>query len=126
MIRNRSTVPVIEWASNHFSWPLVDSPELSVKFEEIPAGGKSELHYHNRSRQFFFILKGESVVKIENHSFLLKKYDGIEIPHRKKHQIENKGSGSLLFILISYPRVQEDDIYLVDKESDERIKKLRL
>lgn len=105
----------VEWAPNHFSWAVVDNQELSVKFEEIPSGGKSEEHSHKKSRQFFFMLKGESIVKIENSSFFLKKHDGIEIPQRKKHQIENKGKRTIRFILISSPRVQEDDIHFVDK-----------
>lgn len=111
MIKNKSTVQAVEWAPNHLSWSLVESPEWSIKLEEIPAGGKSGVHHHKRSRQFFFILRGESIVKVEGHSFLLKKYDGIEISLCQKHQIINNGNERLLFVLISSPNVQKDDIF---------------
>ncbi|MFQ6088132.1 MAG: cupin domain-containing protein [Candidatus Methanofastidiosia archaeon] len=111
MIRNRSNVPKKEWAPNHFAWALVENDELSVKLEEIPIGGKSNIHYHKRARQFFFVLNGKATVKVENQEHLLKNHDEIEIPQNKRHQISNTGAKKLLFILVSSPRVLEDDIF---------------
>jgi|Deesub1362A_J573_1020465.scaffolds.fasta_scaffold04504_3 mannose-6-phosphate isomerase-like protein (cupin superfamily) len=110
MLKNKSTAPSTEWTPNHFAWSLVDGDELSVKLEEIPEGGESELHFHEKSRQFFFILEGKADVKVEERCYQLKKHDGIEVLPGKKHQISNRGTQKLLFLLISSPKVQENDI----------------
>lgn len=117
MIKNKSTVDMFEWAPNHFSWPLVDRNDLSIKLEEIPVGGKSEFHFHKRAFQFFFILEGEAAIKVEDSSFELKRNDGIEIPLSRRHQIENVGRNKLLFILISSPKVQDNDIFTLREKT---------
>jgi mannose-6-phosphate isomerase-like protein (cupin superfamily) len=84
----------------------MERDELSIKLEEIPEGGGSELHFHEKSRQFFFILEGEADVKVEDCCYKLKKHEGIEVLPGKKHQISNRGTQKLLFLLISSPKVQ--------------------
>jgi mannose-6-phosphate isomerase-like protein (cupin superfamily) len=46
------------WGNNCDGWNLVDQPGLSVKMERMPPHTAEEAHYHERARQFFFILKG--------------------------------------------------------------------
>lgn len=111
MLKNVSKVSSVEWASSHFSWLFVDSHNIGVKLEEIPRGGKSDLHFHKKSYQFFFVLEGEAVFNMEDHSFGLKKHEGIEVSLGKKHQISNRGKERLLFLLVSSPKVRNDDIF---------------
>jgi len=59
---------------------------------------------------FFFILEGEAFFNLEDIPFHLKKHEGLEIPLKKKHQIINSGENNLVFLLMSFPPVQEDDI----------------
>ena len=111
MLKNMSKVPGVEWAPSHFSWTLVDYENICVKIEEIPPEGKSEIHFHTKSFQFFLILNGEATFKLEDRTLVLRKHDGIEIPSKKRHQILNPGKKNLQFLIISSPRVQEDDIF---------------
>ncbi|MFQ6108964.1 MAG: cupin domain-containing protein [Candidatus Aminicenantales bacterium] len=105
MVKNRATAPKVEWRPEHFAWAFLDSPELSVKLEEIPPQGRSEKHSHRKSRQFFFILEGRARFLKEEHSYSLEKHEAIEVEPEKSHQILNSGQKPLLFLLISYPRV---------------------
>lgn len=111
MIRNRSNVLSQEWSPSHFAWSLTDRNEVSIKVEEIPVAGHSDAHYHKESRQFFFILEGRAKVDLTEGGYMLKKFDGIEISTESMHQISNIGEEKLLFLLISWPKVQEHDVH---------------
>jgi mannose-6-phosphate isomerase-like protein (cupin superfamily) len=111
ILKSKSTIQQTEWAPNHFAWPLVDDGKLSVKLEEIPVAGESDSHLHKRSWQFFFVLDGEADVDIKNQRYQLRKHCGIGVFPNQQHQISNLGSEKLVFLLISSPRVEGDDIF---------------
>jgi mannose-6-phosphate isomerase-like protein (cupin superfamily) len=110
MLKNKSASNMVEWAPKHFSWTLVDQDDLTVKLEEIPVEGNSDLHFHQRAFQFFFILEGKAGMHLREKNYSLEKHDGIKIPLNVKHQIVNKGETKLFFLLISCPKVQPEDI----------------
>lgn len=73
--------------------------------------GSSEVrHYHERSRQFFFILSGEALMELDGEKILLKKNDGIEIPPGTPHKIINNSTDEIHFIVISSPKSHGDRI----------------
>lgn len=110
MMKNTSNTPKVEWAHECFSWHFADHNDVSIKMEEICPGGSSDAHFHSRSLQFFFILEGEATVKLEGARFELKKHEGIEVPLNQKHRIINSGDENLVFLLISSPAIQKQDI----------------
>ncbi|MFQ5722002.1 MAG: cupin domain-containing protein [Candidatus Aminicenantales bacterium] len=103
MIKSKSNSPRVEWAPKHFSWALCDYQKMSIKVEEIPPGGKSDVHLHQSACQFFFILEGKAEFRKEDSNYNLGQYEGIEVLSGEKHQIKNRGKNNLLFLLISYP-----------------------
>ena len=102
MIRSKSNSPRVEWAPRHFSWSLCDHQKMSIKIEEIPPDGKSDLHFHPGCYQFFFILEGKAEFIKEDSTYNLSKHQGIEVPCGVNHKIMNSGKNNLIFILISY------------------------
>lgn len=112
MLKNRLNTSMVAWASGCFAWHLIDDKKVSIKMEEINPGGRSDPHYHTRSVQFFFILEGQADFILANTQYELKKHEGIEIPLKAKHQILNAGETNLLFLLVSIPSVEEDDIHV--------------
>ncbi len=119
MKKSQENTPRTEWGRDHYSWPLVDSRDLGIKVEEIPPGGHSETHVHKKSRQFFFVLEGKASFLLEKSTFSLKRYEGMEVLAGKKHQIRNGGKEKLLFLLVSFPRVEESDIFRLKNRPDE-------
>ena len=111
MIKNISNLNKVEWAYNHFAWSFVERDDLSIKMEEIPVGGMSELHHHKLSNQFFFILSGRAVVKVDSKDYELKEHEGIEIQKNQRHRIKNSGNEKLTFILVSFPKVLDTDVH---------------
>ena len=104
--------PSYIWGDNCKSWVLSDHQSLSVKEEMMPPGTKEQLHYHQKSIQFFYILKGEATFFINNQHHQLKSFDGITILPNQQHFISNEGIDDLLFLVISHPETTNDRINL--------------
>ena len=84
-------------------WHLVRSPDLSVILERMPPGASEVRHYHERARQFFFVLEGELMIDIRGVEFVLGPQQGIEIAPTAPHQVFNRSSQDVRFLLISQP-----------------------
>ena len=89
---------------------MLKNKELSVIKESVPSGEYEIRHKHLNSRQLFYILKGEAEIEIEGKTFVLKKDESIEIPPLHYHQLLNKNSTALEFLVISQPPSHEDRI----------------
>jgi len=99
-----------EWGSDCESWNLVDNVALSVKQEMMPAGASEQLHYHERSQQFFFILSGTATFEIEGKQLEVRVHEGLQILAGEKHRIINNGKTNLEFILCSQPSILNDRV----------------
>ena len=82
-------------------WHLVRAPELSVILERMPAGTSETRHRHERARQFFFVLEGELTIAMESNELTLSPQRGIEIAPTAPHQVFNRSSQDVRFLVIS-------------------------
>jgi mannose-6-phosphate isomerase-like protein (cupin superfamily) len=102
-----------QWGNGCDGWNLVDTAELSVKQECMPAGTAEQLHYHERAQQFFFILKGTATFEINGELIEVNEQEGIHIQNGAKHRIINNTREDLEFILSSQPSTKNDRINLL-------------
>ena len=100
------------WGGNCDGWHLVNHDDLSVIQERIPAGSAEVMHYHERARQFFYVLDGEATMVFENQQVVLQKGQGIEIRPMLKHQFKNNSQSDAHFLVISIPPTRGDRINL--------------
>jgi mannose-6-phosphate isomerase-like protein (cupin superfamily) len=96
------------WGSQCDGWNLVDNPDLSVKLERMPPHTAEQEHFHQKARQFFFILKGKAVFETEEGRIGIKAQQGLEIRPQLRHRILNEGEEDLEFILCSQPSTAGD------------------
>lgn len=96
------------WGNNCSGWHLVKSETLSVIEELMPPKTQENKHYHNNAQQFFRILKGKATFEIEDEIIEVERGNGIHIPPKVRHQIQNNQSESLEFIVISVPTTRGD------------------
>ncbi|HEY6951434.1 MAG TPA: cupin domain-containing protein [Bacteroidota bacterium] len=99
-----------EWGRGCDGWHLVNTPELSVIQERMPPGTCEELHFHNRSRQFFFILAGIVNMEFGDKHEILRARQGLEIPPGLPHRISNLSDREAEFIVISHPHSHGDRV----------------
>jgi mannose-6-phosphate isomerase-like protein (cupin superfamily) len=81
---------------------------LSVIEECVPPGQSEKRHFHEISRQFFYVLQGEAVIEIEGAEFILQAHQGIEVPPKAAHQFCNVSDSDVRFLVISMPKAQGD------------------
>ena len=98
------------WGEICDGWHLLKHDGVSVIQELVPAGVAEVMHYHNISRQFFYILEGEAKMAFEDHEVSLKKGQGLEIPPQVKHQFKNQSNADVHFLVISVPTTRGDRI----------------
>ncbi|HWB24167.1 MAG TPA: cupin domain-containing protein [Chitinophagaceae bacterium] len=96
------------WGDSCDGWVLVDTEELSVKQERMPAGTQETLHYHKQSQQFFFILRGTATFEVEEKIFTVETGQGFYIEVGTRHRIINNANEDLEFILSSQPSTNND------------------
>src|SRR5919197_5445096 len=77
------------WGEKCDGWHLVKREDMSVIQERVPAGSAEVMHYHERARQFFYILEGAGTMAFEDHEVVLQKGQGLEIVPMIKHQFKN-------------------------------------
>jgi len=99
-----------KWGDDCYGWNFIDTDALSVKQELMPPDTAEQLHYHEKSSQVFFILKGKATFTIDGIESVLKPEQGIEIQPGQKHFISNKENSDLEFILYSTPSTKNDRI----------------
>lgn len=100
------------WGDNCDGWYLVKRQDMSVIHERMPAGTQEKRHYHNQSRQFFFVLQGTLTMELSGKRQTLAPQTGIEIPPGEPHQASNGSDHDVEFIVISHPTTRGDRIDL--------------
>lgn len=109
-IINKTSAEHYNWGQNCDGWHLLKNDHLSVIRELVPPGSSEVNHYHEHSRQLFFVLEGEATMEISGETFILYKSDAVEIPPLSIHKIINKGDLTLEFLVISRPPSHGDRI----------------
>lgn len=97
-----------KWGNGCDGWVLVDTENLSVKQERMPAGTAEALHYHKQSQQFFFILNGTATFEVQGESFTVQAGHEFYIEAGKHHRILNNTADDLEFVLSSQPSTNND------------------
>ncbi len=96
------------WGEVCHGWHLLNSEGLSVIEEQVPPGGSETLHYHELAHQFFYVLSGEATMELERQQIVIGTRQGLSIPPKVSHRLENRGTETLSFLVISSPRSHGD------------------
>ena len=107
---DRSTAEHFQWNTSCDGWHLLKRNDLSVIFETIPAHTTEPMHYHCKSRQFFYILSGQVVMEFADGHIDLEEGSAIEIEPTKRHRLCNYSDSSVNFLMISMPTAHGDKV----------------
>ncbi|ASJ56951.1 cupin [Brevibacillus formosus] len=98
------------WGAQCDGWHLVKGQELSVIHERMPGNTAEVRHYHERSRQFFFVLSGQAMLEVDGVRHVINRQEGVEVSPGVKHQMKNEGAEDVEFLVISQPTTRGDRI----------------
>ncbi len=66
------------------------------------------MHFHHKSRQFFYILSGEAEMRLKDESVRLSAGAGIEIAPLEAHKMRNVSDAAVEFMVVSMPKSHGD------------------
>ena len=78
---------------------------------QIAPGKSSALHYHKRSEEIYFILKGEGFMSLDGKEFKLIPGQACLIQPGEIHQISNQGDAELEFLAYCVPAWVPEDSF---------------
>ena len=91
------------WGNHCDGWFLLKSEDLHVIQEKMPAHSVEVMHYHGKSRQFFYVLRGELTVLTGKKSLLIGTECAVVIEPGTPHQARNESEEDAEFLVISCP-----------------------
>ena len=100
------------WGDDCDGWHLLKRDDLSVIRERVPPGRGEQMHYHEHSRQFFYVLRGTATLIIGQETVSVRGHEGLEVPPGLPHQLRNDTGEELEFIVISVPKSHGDRVNL--------------
>jgi mannose-6-phosphate isomerase-like protein (cupin superfamily) len=91
------------WGANCDGWFLHKGDEFHVIQERMPAGSSEVAHFHRRSRQLFYVLRGELTMRFESSSTKIAAGQSLVIEPLAVHQAVNESSDNVEFLVVSVP-----------------------
>ncbi|MEW6402465.1 MAG: cupin domain-containing protein [Chloroflexota bacterium] len=98
------------WGSACDGWHLLKREDVSIIQERVPAGESEMKHFHNLSRQFFYVLEGTATMHIGDDIISLHPGEGLEVPPQIPHQFRNDSDSDVSFLVISVPKSHGDRV----------------
>ena len=91
--------------------------QQSLAEARVAPGAVTELHYHRRTEEIYYILEGVGRMTLDGGRRDVAPGDAIAIPPGAAHQIENTGQVVLRFLCCCAPAYEHDDTVLVGDPS---------
>lgn len=117
MIVSKQNAEHYSWGKKCDGWHLVKQNDLSVIHERMPSGAYEVRHFHNKSRQFFFVLSGTATLEVNGVRYEIGALQGIEVPPGVPHQMMNQSRSDVEFLVVSQPKSHGDRITVEDERS---------
>jgi mannose-6-phosphate isomerase-like protein (cupin superfamily) len=107
---DRRTAQHYSWGNNCDGWHLVKTETVSIIEEKMPPGTSEVRHYHQKSNQFFYVLKGNLQIEVEGSEVTMNSGQGLHIKAGERHQVFNRSANDAEFLVISNPPSHGDRI----------------
>jgi mannose-6-phosphate isomerase-like protein (cupin superfamily) len=112
-VRSASSVAPRPWGKNCQAWELLARTDIAVVHEQMPNGTAEHEHFHEKARQFFFVLKGTLSIRLFGRDYLVRCHEGLEVPPGARHWVRNESGDTTEFLAIAHPSTAGDRIDLM-------------
>ena len=79
----------------------------------LPPGAATEPHYHSKTEELYYILRGTGLMRFPESERRVGPGDAVPIPPGTPHQIVNEGPEDLIFLCCCVPAYEHDDTMMV-------------
>jgi len=86
----------------------------SLAEARLKPGMSTTPHYHPKTEEIYYILRGEGRMQIDQQSRQVGPGDAIAIPPGSAHQITSTGTEELVFLCCCAPGYEHEDTVLAD------------
>lgn len=86
----------------------------SLAEARVPAGTSTILHYHPRTEEIYYIVRGAGRMRVGHETADVQPGDAIAIPPGAIHGIQNTGEETLVFLCCCAPGYEHCDTVLAD------------
>ena len=107
---DRRTAEHYSWGSGCDGWHLVQTTSLSVIEERMPPGTSEVRHHHQKANQFFYVLQGTLTIEVSGREFELSPGQGVHVGAGEPHQVRNRGTVGVEFLVVSNPPSHGDRV----------------
>ena len=90
---------------------------MSIAEARVKPRETTEYHFHKKSQEVYFILKGSGIMEMEGENKEVKVNDCIFIPVGYRHRIKNIGKKTLRILCQSSPAYSHEDTVLVEQST---------
>jgi mannose-6-phosphate isomerase-like protein (cupin superfamily) len=98
------------WGDGCDGWHLLKHPDLSVIQERVPPKSCEIRHFHNKARQFFYVLSGIATIELDGKVVTFGPNQGLHVPPGVPHRFVNNGDTDVTFLLVSSPPTAGDRV----------------
>lgn len=91
------------WGGNCDGWFLLKAEDLHVIHERMLPGTGELMHYHRKSRQLFYVLRGQLTMRMHSESIAISAGHALVIDPPIPHQARNESAEQVEFLVISAP-----------------------
>jgi mannose-6-phosphate isomerase-like protein (cupin superfamily) len=111
MIVNTTNAKHYRWGDGKCDgWFLLERHDLNVIQERVPPGGSEKRHYHQKSTQVFYILRGNAMMEMGGVKYEMSEGDSIVVEPGEPHRFMNIGNTDVRFLVISSPESHGDRV----------------
>lgn len=110
MKTSKDTIKPYIWGNNCKGWKLLSQPTLSIIEEIMPPNTQEVVHYHQAAQQYFYILEGTATFMVNEAVETVHAKEGIYIPNNTIHQIQNRTTTTIRFLVISNSTTKDDRV----------------
>jgi len=105
---SKDTAEHYNWGECCDGWFLLKQEALHVIQERMPRGTAEVMHLHRRSRQLFYVLRGELTMSNPSKSVTIRAGEAVAIEPNIQHRASNESDDDVEFLVISCPPSHED------------------
>lgn len=109
-IISNENAPHYIWGNQCDGWWLHQTDKFTVISERMPPNTSEQKHYHHFTEQFFYCLEGTLCIEMSGNSYMLKPHEGLTIPANIGHQVTNRSTMDIKFLVISCPNSHHDRV----------------